>query len=610
MQCPTSGQWGIAWCSVVLVLVVGVFTLSPNVGHFQTQYFKGGTRFEVVRLTNSSFQLLKDGEPFVVKGVCYSPMEINSDVNDAAIAPDPDPDSNHSHVAGSMFGDSFWDPPIFLESLEQALNPAALMQNWYGLWGSGSLGIGEEHSARGDLAKISQTLHANAVRVYFMQSRVYEETRHRTPKRPQDCQRRTHTTFLDEAFRNGLYVLVGLPLPIEVFHADDYKTATDSLIEWWEFVLAETVAEVGNHPAILGFTVMNELDDEPNAFPGQGANPKPDSKADFWHNQVVKYASIVKAGAPDKLVGWALHDCPSWLGFASNAKPSAATELLTTDSTYLEQISSVFDYYGVNTYQSQSLMSVLGHWGDHDEIGSGGKAYGAPSIAAHIKPVLFTEIGWPATGRTRFNDSASMMVDNTTTQIAVVGLMNDIFPQIYDEFKNLCIGAFYFEYTDEWWKTPKALAAIESLAGPWYHDGGNNCENLGFPNMCNDEESFGLYSRVRSGGRSVNSSNFNEVGIVLPVDELVARSPMVDALAGLFASNLTVPPQLSSLPYTSAAAIPRTPRSVQVSSFFLSCLCMLMLCMVCFFLPWSIRADNAVEPHVPSELVQPFLQVL
>jgi len=595
MKCPQPMQWGIA-CSFLLALVAFV-TFSSNIGrHVKRPSAQDVTRFEVVRLANSAFQLLKNGEPFVVKGVCYSPMEINSDINDAAVVHDAH--ANRSHVVGSMFGDSFWDAPTTLGTMEQDL-----MRNWFGLWGSGSLT--EEHSARGDLAKISQTLHANALRVYFMQSRVYAELGHGLPKRPQDCEKRTHSAFLDEAYGNGLYVLVGLPLPIALFHIDDYKNAPDSLIAWWEFVLAETVAQVGNHPAILGFTIMNELDDEPNAFPGQGDYPKPTIKSDFWHNQVVKYASIVKAGAPDKLVGWALHDCPSWLGFAGNATPSSTMEYLNTDSTYLEQISSAFDYYGVNTYQSESLMSVLGHWGDNGEMGSGGKAYGARSIAAHIKPVLLTEIGWPATGRVLFNKSASTMVDNMTTQTAVAKLIDNMFSQIYGKFSNICIGSFYFEYTDEWWKTPRPLAAIESLSGPWYHDGGNNCENLGFPNMCNDEESFGLYARSRSGGRGVNSSNFDEGGIILPVDELIARTPMVEALAAHF--RLHVPPQLTSLPYTSAAAIPRSPRLVNMSVLLLSC--MLMLGVALFFLTSNL--GRAFEPDVgPTTLQQPFLQVL
>merc|ERR1719446_1366979 len=54
------------------------------------------TTWEVVRSVNT-FQLQKNGEPFVVKGVCYSPAEINFTIDE--------------QVNGSMvFGDLFMDP--------------------------------------------------------------------------------------------------------------------------------------------------------------------------------------------------------------------------------------------------------------------------------------------------------------------------------------------------------------------------------------------------------------------------------------------------------------------------------------------------------------------
>jgi len=577
-------------CSVAIVMFKFVSRSTPHV--------RQTTKFEVVRLPGSGFRLLKDGQPFIIKGVCYSPMEINSNINDAPVAPD-DTHPGKVKVTGSMFGDSFWDPPNNLEPFQ-----AALMQNWFGLWGSGSLT--KEHYARGDLAKISHDLNANAIRVYFMQSRLYEETAHKVPKAPQLCQKRTHRHFLDEAARNGLYILVGLPLPIQLFHIDDYQKCNPKLIEWWEFVLAETVAEIGHHPAVLGFTVMNELDDEPNAFPGQGSHSKPTHKSDFWHNQVVKYASAVKSAAPGKLVGWALHDCPSWVGFAANATPTTSTEYLSSDATYLKQISSVFDYYGVNTYQSKSFMSVLGTWGDHGEIGSGGKAYGAPSIAADMKPVILTEIGWPATARVNMSDVKSDLKDDETTQTAVAGLIDNMFPQIYDEFSNVTIGAFYFEYTDEWWKTPKPLAAVKELAGPWHQDGGDDCSNFGFPNQCNDEEAFGLYTRARSGDRDVNSSNFGEFGITLPVDKLSPRLPMVGALAAIYGSNLTEPRQLNLTGAISLAAVPRSPRAASTTMVTVFCL----VVVGTFALVAALKQSDSRASGEPSSIRQPFLQVL
>jgi len=451
--------------------------------------------------------LQKNGEPFVIKGVCYSPAEINFTIDE--------------QVNGSMvFGDLFTDPLPQYQLFDQSR-----------LWDSSDQVL--HHQARGDLAKISQRLHANAIRVYFMQSRAFEMTM--TPagaavKPPRECPRLSHQRFLDEAHRNGLYVLVGLATPIHLFHRELFENSpkvAPGIVEWWDFVMNETTSDIGSHPAVLGFTIMNELDDEPNAFPGQGDHPKPDVNSDFFHSQVVKYAQMVRQAAPGKLVGWALHDVPSWPGFASRAYPTRNSEFLTTSATYFAQIASAFDYFGVNTYHSGSLIKLLGPYGDHDELGGGGKAYGAPSLAADIKPVMLTEIGWPATTRRNLSDVAGPLVDDSASQARVVEVMNRIIPQAYKEYSALSLGAFYFEYTDEWWKTPPELAGDSSLAGPGHHDGGMACDNQGFPNLCNDEESFGLYSRAATPD-SYNTSD--------SINVLLERKPMIDALAAIFDS--------------------------------------------------------------------------
>jgi len=485
------------------------------------------TTWEVVRSVNT-FQLQKNGEPFVIKGVCYSPAEINFTVDE--------------QVNGSMvFGDLFTDPLPHYQLFDQSR-----------LWESEAQS--PHHHARGDLTKISQTLHANAIRVYFMQSRAFEMVMTPTGaavKPPQDCRRQTHSLFLDEAHRNGLYVLVGLATPIHLFQQAVFESAhtvAPGLVEWWEFVMNETASDIGSHPAVLGFTILNELDDEPNAFPGQGDHPMPDNKSDFFHGQVVKYAQVVRSAAPGKLIGWALHDVPEWPGFASRAFPTRNTEYLTTSATYFAQVASVFDYFGVNTYHSDGLIKLLGAYGDHGELGAGGKAYGAPSLAADSKPVLLTEIGWPATTRSNLSDVAGPLVDDAASQGRVVEVMNRILPQAFDEYKSLSLGAFYFEYSDEWWKTPPELASDPNLAGPGHHDGGSACDNDGFPNKCNDEESFGLYS-LAAAPDAYNTTD--------SINLLVERGYMIDALAAIY--NSIPEPVLLTPAVSSSKQLPLSP---------------------------------------------------
>lgn len=528
------------------------------------------TTWEVVRSVNT-FQLQKNGEPFVIKGVCYSPAEINFTLDEQV---------NGSMVFGDLFTDTVPQFPLFDRSP---------------LWGSGALT--SQHDARGDLAKISQTLHANAIRIYFMQSRAFEMTMTPTGaavKPPQDCERQTHSMFLDEAHRNGLYVLVGLATPIHLFQRELFETAhhvAPGLVDWWEFVMNETASDIGSHPAVLGFTIMNELDDEPNAFPGQGDAPMPDQNSDFFHTQTVRYAQVVRSFAPGKLIGWALHDVPSWPGFASRAFPTQNNEFLTTSATYFAQIASVFDYFGVNTYHSGSLEKLLGPDGDHDELGGGGKAYGAPSLAADAKPVLLTEIGWPATTRKNLSDAAGPLVDDAASQGRVMEVINRVIPQAFDDYSALSLGAFYFEYTDEWWKTPPQLAGNADLAGPDHHDGGNACDNQGFPNRCNDEESFGLYSRAVAPNGSF--------------DVLVERRPMIDALAAIYESipvPLPLAPAVRSSPLPSPLApfVPDPHESLFGQVWFLSLGSLCILFSVCALAElrrrrkgvcWEVTAD-------------------
>jgi hypothetical protein len=576
---------------------------------------ESATSWEVVRLVDKAkpavndsafqFELRKNGEPFLLKGVCYSPLEIAQNFGDMRVDP-------VTFRGATTFGDLFWDDPrpasrigsmiwalpmclvliwcwprkkvhlvrasepflaadmsdkapdrqqhrlgacVTVVTLVLVLGGLGLCllqfgvfnaithsvmpsQSWYALWGDGPVSILER--GRGDLATIANRLNANAIRVYSMQSRVYE-TERAAVKAPQACAKRTHQSFLDEAHKQGLYVLVGIPVPLQLFHKTDFENAPKDQVAWWEFVINETAAELGSHPATVGFTIMNELDDEPNAFPGQGLKPQPDNVTDFFYSQTVKYARWVKAVAPGKLVSWALHDVPQFVGFASKAYPSATTEQLRTDATYYAQIAEVFDYFGVNTYHSDFFHNLLGGWGDAGEIGAGGMAYGAPSLSPHAKPVLLTEIGWPATSRTNLSGvlrPSDPLLDNEETQGKAADLMEKMLSQVFDRYKGMAIGQFYFEYADEWWKTPPQLAGQPHLASSFHHDGGSVCDNIAFPNWCNDEESFGLFSRARGEGRKANSSDASIAGLpVLPVDKLIPRTPMIDVLARLYVSS-------------------------------------------------------------------------
>ncbi|MBI2513367.1 MAG: cellulase family glycosylhydrolase [Opitutae bacterium] len=263
---------------------------------------------------------LNGGAPtgFVIKGVCYSPAPVGG--------------SNNWY--GDHLGDWFWDA-------------FGNVSNWSGTWSN-------------DLPKIAQ-LGANTIRVYSFLDAVP------TVPPPSPGASYTHRAFLDACYDAGLFVIVGIPLPQQMFILNQTPQPSAS---WWQTALQQTVSEVADHPAVLGFIIANEVDD------GNVDTYGPTANATYWWGQVQVAAQIAKTAAPDKLVGIANHDDP---GICANAANYMAT-------------CPAIDFWGVNSYQPQSFASVFG--------GSEGFNTGyALLTGAALKPVILTEYGFPATSR-------------------------------------------------------------------------------------------------------------------------------------------------------------------------------------------------------------------
>ncbi|MGB5809398.1 MAG: hypothetical protein WBG86_02635 [Polyangiales bacterium] len=409
-----------------------------------------------------------------LKGVCYSPAPIN-----------------FSNKNGPALGDLFWDTYTFTNA---KTGEPDTEYNWYGLWGTGELTPG--NYAREDLTKI-RNLGANTIRVYSMISRQLE-TNGDIPT-PMTGHKFTHKQFLDKAWNNGtnpLYVLIDIPMPGAAFKSD--VAPTSGQLAFWDSVIVETAKELANHPAVLGFNIMNEQDQMNDSYPNQGAGPD-DSNTDFFYAQSVAYAGDIKTNAPDKLVGWALHDVPDFVKFAS--------QFPTTGQTYMEQLSD-FDYWGINTYQTSSFTSIFG-----DNDGSYSQLTGTMK-----KPVLFTEFGMPATG----HNAMGGIMESAATRTATAAFVTTMYPMAFDE--DLLLGSYYFEYQDEWWKQPPNIA----------YEWNPGAEASNFPNGYWDEEGFGLYSTATD-GRVDNSNPWGGSGPVLPMDTLTERTEITTALSAAFA---------------------------------------------------------------------------
>jgi hypothetical protein len=239
-------------------------------------------------------------QPIILKGVCYSPAPLNG-----------------SNAYAPAIGDWFWDS-------------FSGISGWDALW-------------HRDRPQIDQTLKANAIRVYCNLSRQLTENGG-CPDPWNSGHLFTHQNFLDDCWnvdappldRNPLYVLVGIPLPAQMFWKNQYEAAPKIEITYWTEVLRETAQTLGQHPGVMGFTIQNEQDGADVCY----GNP---DLATFWWGQVEKMAAIVKEAAPNKLVGMATHDDPNI--------PARA-------GSYMAQCPHI-DFWGVNTYQTQNFDSIF-----------------------------------------------------------------------------------------------------------------------------------------------------------------------------------------------------------------------------------------------------------
>ena len=445
----------------------------------------------VWKVDPKTLQVSVNGTPIKLKGVAYSPSGINK---------------NSNNFGG--LGDFFWDT--------YDTGGGNKLYNWYALWGYGQLDK-PSHQARDDLKTI-RNLGANSIRTYYMMSRQGPSDSSGAIPAPGTGHQFTHKQFLDKCYNGGknpLYVMAGIPMPDVCFQKTAYDAnpaESNKKVLFWEYLLNETTTEIANHPAVLGFTIMNELDNMPSAFPNTGDGP-PDKHTDYFYGNSKKYADTIKGNAGDKLVGWGLHDVPQLIWFASQNP--------TSGKTYLEQLSS-FDFYGVNTYQTQSYDSVLGSKDQNGNVRPYGKLTGNMR-----KPVIFTEFGWPATGRnpdgagTPDGDIQESAKTRQNTADLVTKMLTSAFG--YDIF----MGVFYFEFSDEWYKSDQAAV--------WNKTPGLSPNN--FPNKFWDEEGFGLFSCRRGDGLSNTDSVWGTNGPMLPVDVLTERTEITTALKAIYVKN-------------------------------------------------------------------------
>lgn len=440
---------------------------------------------------------------FIIKGICYSPCPINV-LGDGA----------------PNIGDFFFDDII------NPNNGQVDFFSWFGLWGKGDLGDG--FFAREDINRM-RDLNANTVRTYSMLSRQQNDpsVNPNLPEFPDPSGQyhHQHKKFLDLCWNNGddpLYVIVGIPAPADLLYLN-LQNNTPAKIEFYDFVLRETIEDLANHPAVLGFTIQNEINDGADAFPGNSGQMVADNvatgiqneRSDFYWGKVKEHSDYAKTTAPDKLVGMVVHDFREIAQYGSNFP--------TPEDSYLARASNL-DFAGINTYQTANY---------NDQFEKGWGAITGPAR----KAVLFSELGFPAT--TREGNDPRTIHDTPQSRQNTANLVAKMLPQAFSN--PVSIGACYFEFSDEWWKQVENTKQVVingmnktvRATDEWY--GGNSAS--GFPNGYWDEEGFGLFSIARYPGLQNSDPVVSQGGPNREFDRLTERTEITSVVKDVFQST-------------------------------------------------------------------------
>jgi hypothetical protein len=280
---------------------------------------------------------------------------------------------------------------------------------------------------------------------------------------------RDHTKFLDYCQKKGITVLMGVgwnpvDFPLKaVNRGNGFK----------EFYIENCRAiakEYGNHPAVLGLVLGNEVD----------------NGATFAGDNYDQYLAIMNGCADaaaeaglkgNKIILPALHDNPFAYGNEDADGSPVMRKHVQAD------LSKSFTATGINTYRGPN--GILPQ--EYKEFLIDGKKID--------RPLLITEWGSPY----------SMRVSGQGAEITgdMVKTHGDWVRGCWKQFSDsasfpFLAGGYYFEWTDEWWKAPE----IKDGNQRGQHDfNPESSRNDAFPGRYNDEAWYGVNGVAVSNGR-------------------------------------------------------------------------------------------------------------
>jgi len=189
----------------------------------------------------------------------------------------------------------------------------------------------------------------------------------------------THEDFLDLLWNNGvnpIYVWIGVSLPLELVDPNVPEACTPGVVckadfrQFYRYTAKWLAKKYGDHPAVMGFVIGNELD-----------TPATTPTSEFWET-INDIGAVIKASAPDKLAAFTFHDTDDY------------NRTITTGDLKNLRGPNVYglDVYGFNPYTNPLPNGNLFTRFRDNVVLNCTQTNGSPCV----KPLMYGEFGTPA----------------------------------------------------------------------------------------------------------------------------------------------------------------------------------------------------------------------
>jgi hypothetical protein len=365
----------------------------------------------------------------------------------------------------------------------------------------------------------------------------------------------THKPFLDQLWNHGdkpIYVWIGLSFPLQLVDENVSKERKDNLRQFYRYTAKWLAKNYGNHPAVMGFVIGNEVDTS-------GTTPT----SEFWET-LNDLNAVVKASAPDKLTAFTFHDTGDYnrvieVGkFRGKRGPDVYEADVWGFNPYTnpEPDGNLFTRFRDNVVAKNPKPLMYGEFGvpadTHKQSQDSQKAYplrwsGVNFIWQNPRPpARCLQVGGmkpPGSGGNGANAeyaAKKTIAEELPAKEGTYKLPEDLLPYFRnsevkrgeslkaadqadwiadfwrvtlrhkastgpdrDERLLYSSGGFVFEWRDEWWKSNERHPCFHSITGNqncgpgWQGCEGGGCDNTGdandaFPGGWGDEQWFGV----------------------------------------------------------------------------------------------------------------------